>query len=287
VLVAEATGLGRSSLYLLFLSMASGSGAVRDMLPLFEAWAANFDPPDDFRAKAQSGKSFGFALIGKEADPNKLYEVAVIHYGDLEELYKEHFVKVIAKTAAGSPGDTKQVVFGVHTSLFSQNSPYSSSVLSNPSAAPKFNPLRVWLAPSEVFNRLDRVFVNRIEPVPREWATHGEQITNRAIASPPTRETLKQGNKSHRKTKKHSKRRRSSSVSSSSSESASSDEDRSRSLTRAEQAAESHKVRSYITLSLIRRVHARNTGCKMQLAAPGKARSAVDIKQERCTNPVD
>ena len=173
--------------------MASGAGAVRDMLPLFEAWAANVNPPDDFRAKAQSGKSCGFALIGKEADPHKLYEVAVIYYGGLEELNEEHFANVIAKTAAGSPGDTKQVVFRVHTSLFSPNSPYSSSVLSNPSAAPKFNPLRVWLAPSEVFNRLDRVFVNRIEPVPKEWASHGEQVTNRAVASPPTKETFETG----------------------------------------------------------------------------------------------
>jgi hypothetical protein len=287
VLVAGATGLGRSSLYLLFLSMASGAGAVRDMLPFFEAWAANVDPPDDFRAKAQSGKSCGFALIGKEADPHKLYEVAVIHYGGLEELNEEHFVKVIAKTAAGSPGDTKQVVFRVHTSLFSPNSPYSSSVLSSPSAAPKFNPLRVWLAPSEVFNRLDRVFVSRIEPVPKEWASYGEQLTNRAIASPPTKETLKLENKLQRRTKKHSKRRRSSSGSSSSSELASSDEDHSRLLTRAEQAAESHKVRSYLTTIANTRVMQERLCCKLQLAEPDKARSALDINQVRCTNPVD
>jgi hypothetical protein len=224
--------------------MATDSVDVEERLAPFEAWAANVDPPDDLKEKAQLGRSICFAVIGKEEDPFKLYEIAVIHYGYSEEINREHFVEVTAKAAAGSPGDSKQVVFKVHASLITPNSPYSCSVLNNPSKVSEFNPLRVWLAPPEVFNKLDRVFLSKIEPVPKGWATHSEQIASKALPSPPSRNYLKQANNVGKKASKARKRRRGPSGTSSSSEPTSSDEERERSLTRAEQAAGSHKVKN-------------------------------------------
>jgi hypothetical protein len=102
--------------------------------------------------KSQSCKSLGFAVIGREDDPRKLYEVAVIHYGKLEEFEEAGFAKLIAKSAAGSPWDSDQTVLTLHTSLFSHKSPYSRSVLSDPAPMSKFDPSRVWLAPSGLFS---------------------------------------------------------------------------------------------------------------------------------------
>lgn len=224
--------------------MALGSDMVEDMLGPFEAWAANTEPTGEFKVKAQSGKSLGFAVIGREDDPRKLYEVAVIHYGKLEEFDEAGFVKLIAKSAAGSPGDSDQTVLSVHTSLFSHNSPYSCSVLSDPAAVFKFDPLRVWLAPSEIFNRIDRVYRSAIDPVPSIWVSHSERRANKAIASPPSTRRQKQDLRSSRRTHKKSKRQRSSSGSFSSSERDSPDEERVKISSRVEQAARDRKVRS-------------------------------------------
>jgi hypothetical protein len=215
---------------------------VEDMLGPFEAWVANTEPADEFKVKAQSGKSLGFAVIGREDDPRKLYEVAVIHYGKLEEFDEAGFAKLIAKSVAGSPGDSDQTVLTVHTSLFSHNSPYSCSVLSDPIAASKFDPLRVWLAPSEIFNRIDRVYRSAIDPVPSTWVSHSERRANKALASPPSTRRQKQEYRSSRRTHKKSKRQRSSSGSLSSSERDSSEEEGVKISSRVEQAARDRKV---------------------------------------------
>jgi hypothetical protein len=210
----------------------------------FEAWVANTEPTAEFKDRAQSGRSLGFAVIGREEDPLKLYEVAVIHYGKLEEFDEAGFVKLIAKSAAGSPGDSGQTVLSVHTSLYSHNTPYSRSVLSDPSATSKFDPSRVWLAPSGILNKLDRVYRSAIDPLPSSWVSHSQRRANKALASPQSTRREKQDSKSGKRMQKKNKRQRSSSGSHSSSEFDSPDEEKAKISSRAEQAARFRRVRS-------------------------------------------
>jgi hypothetical protein len=216
--------------------MASGSDMAGDVLAPFEAWAANTEPTGDFKERAQSGKSLGFAIIGREEDPLKLYEVAVIHYGKLEEFDGAGFVKLIAKSVAGSPGDSDQTVLSVHTSLFSHNAPYSRSVLSDQSAVSKFDPARVWLAPAAIFNKLDRVYRSAIDPLPGSWVSHSQRRASKALASPASARKNKQDSKPFKRSHKKYKRQRSSSSSHSSSEFDSPDEEKAKFSLRAEQA---------------------------------------------------
>eukprot|EP00884_Botryococcus_braunii_P023626 jgi/Botrbrau1/9948/Bobra.0012s0043.1 len=152
----------------------------------FEAWAANLEAPDELGVQAPPSKTLCSVLLSREGTPHKLYEVAAVHFGDIDALTQNQFVKLVCKTAVRSPGDAPHTVVVVHTSLVSAGREYSEAVLKNPDAVAQFDPERVLLTPPSIFDRLDRVFVTKIEP-PAVWVGYSAQIARQSLGSPPAK----------------------------------------------------------------------------------------------------
>jgi hypothetical protein len=124
----------------------------------------------------------------------------------------------------------------VDTSLVSAGRAYSEAVFKNPEAVAQFDPERVLLTPPSIFDKLDRVFVTKIEP-PAVWVGYSEQIAKQSLGSPPAKVTNKV--KTKEKFEGTSKRSRSRSSSASSSQS---EEDKKKPRTEAEKVAQVNKV---------------------------------------------
>eukprot|EP00884_Botryococcus_braunii_P002670 jgi/Botrbrau1/12403/Bobra.0229s0001.2 len=182
----------------------------------FEAWAANLEAPDELGVQAPPSKTLCSVLLSREGTPHKLYEVAAVHFGDIDALTQNQFVKVSLLVSAGRE--------------------YSEAVLKNPDAVAQFDPERVLLTPPSIFDRLDRVFVTKIEP-PAVWVGYSAQIARQSLGSPPAKIAKKI--KSKEKIEGPSKRSRSRSSSASSSQS---EEDRKKPRTEAEKVARANKV---------------------------------------------
>eukprot|EP00884_Botryococcus_braunii_P019884 jgi/Botrbrau1/657/Bobra.0161s0045.1 len=201
----------------------------------FEAWAANLEAPDELGVQAPSSKTLCSVLLSREGTPHKLYEVAAVHFGDIDALTQNQFVKLVCKTAVRSPGDAPHTVVVVHTSLVSAGREYSEAVLKNPDAVAQFDPERVLLTPPSIFDKLDRVFVTKIEP-PAVWVGYSAQIARQSLGSPPAKITKKV--KTKEKIEGTSKRSRSRSSSASSSQS---EEVKKKPRTEAEKVAQVNK----------------------------------------------
>jgi hypothetical protein len=163
--------------------MESDTRALGSLPGQFEAWAANLEIPDGPETQAQSGKTLCSVVLSKEGEPHKLYEVAAVLFGDEDALSQKQFVKVGCKTAGGSPGNAPHVSVVVHASLVCAGCAYSEAVLKNPEAATHFMPEKVLLTPPDKFDKLDRVFVTKLEP-PTAWVSYSAQLAKKSLGSP-------------------------------------------------------------------------------------------------------
>ena len=216
--------------------MNLGAGAPGSFSGQFEAWAANLEVPDGLEVQAQSGKTLCSVVLSREGTPHKLYEVAAVLFGDKDALLQNQFVKIVCKTAVRSPGDAPHAAVFVHTSLVSASSAYSEAVLKNPDAVAQFVPDRVLLTPPALFDKLDRVFVTKLEP-PTAWVSYSAQLAAKSLGSPPAKPVKKVEAKQNLAGRNKRSRSRSGSASSSQSE-----EGRKKHKNKAEQLAQINKV---------------------------------------------